>query len=180
LISQNLPEAYNMTLLADLVCKDPKKVWFSSCEVRRLRDIKQLLQLADHLEEIKDNFKDASLRAALAQGSAEMEFALRKLEHMKKSTECMCSLYLVDDLFNPVEEARLGNIRMNSTVQGSSKGIEHYECECALCGTKYLVEENEFGHTWWAWRLVRNGVADRARAPYVLHAPIQQIGLHQI
>lgn len=143
-----------MTLLANLLSADPKKNSAAYRSVRKLHDLKQLSQLAEHRDEIRAHARTLALDTSQSEDAATLEFVLHKLEHVKKSQECLCALYLIDDLFDPADEARHGNVRILDTVRAGS-AIDYYECQCTHCGTRYQVEENEYYRTWWAWRLTR-------------------------
>jgi len=163
-----------MTLLADLISKDPLRVWSASCAIRKMRDPKQLAALAEHTTAIQESARDLLARNAGHASASQLEFALRKLAHVSKSKECLCSLYLVDDLFNPKDEAQQGHIRITDSLRGNDNEIELYKCQCAHCGTRFQVEENNYYHTWWAWRHVRktsSTTAMKPRAPTA--APVQ-------
>jgi hypothetical protein len=118
-----------------------------------LRDIEELKYLATHLEEIKEKTKGVPLGGAVRSNSTHLDFAIRKLEFVEVSNECLCRLYLLDDLYNPDREQKAGNIRISGEVLIDGKWIDYYECECTLCGQRFRVEEREYHYTWWAWRL---------------------------
>ncbi|WP_018609874.1 hypothetical protein [Uliginosibacterium gangwonense] len=145
-----------MPLLNDLTSKNAQRTWIASNAVRHLRDKGELAALAQELDHIRECIDHIEFNDGFRGYFMDIEFALHKLEHVRRSHECICSLYLTDDLFNPVEEARQGNIDILKTVLLDGKWVDHYECRCVLCGAQYSVEENEYDHRWWAWRLLRN------------------------
>ena len=115
--------------------------------------MEELKYLASHLEEIKRKSEGVSLGGALRPNSTHLDFAIRKLEFINTSKECLCGLYPLDDLYDPNKEHKAGNIRITGVVRIEGKWVDHYECECALCGRRFRVEEREYHYTWWAWRL---------------------------
>ena len=142
-----------MSLLEDITSNDAHRIWSSSCAIRNLRDIEELNTLASHLEEIKQKTKGVSLGGALRANSTHLDFAIRKLEFIKTSNECLCRLYLLDDLYDPSREHEAGNIRITAIYRIESKWVDYYECECVLCGQRFRAEEREYHYTWWTWRL---------------------------
>src|SRR5687768_447474 len=106
-----------MSLLEDITSKDPYRIWSSSGAIRELRDIEELKYLASHLEEIKQKTAGVFLGGALRSNSTHLDFAIRKLEFVKTSQECLCRLYLLDDLYDPDRELKAGNIRITGVVR---------------------------------------------------------------
>lgn len=143
-----------MGLLDDITSNDPGRIWSSSCAIRVLRDAEELRHLASRLDEIKRETKGIALGGALRPNSTHLDFAIRKLEFISSSKDCLCMLYLLDDLFDPKKEEKAGNIRITGTTCIDGKWVDHYSCECVLCGKGFQVEEREYHYTWWAWRLV--------------------------
>jgi len=144
-----------MSLLEDITSRDPRRIWSSSCAIRTLRDREELAGLANQIDTIRECTKDVPLGGAMRSNSTHLDFAIKKLEFVKSSTDCLCSLYLLDDLYNPVAEAQQGNIRITGTILlGPPPGrlVDYYDCECALCKVAYRVEEREYHYTWWSWR----------------------------
>ena len=142
-----------MSLLDDITSKDPHRIWSSSCAIRVLRDMDELKYLAAHIEEIKQKTEGVPLGGALLSNSTHLDFAIRKLEFVKSSDECLCRLYLLDDLYDPNREHKDGNIRITGVVRIEDKWVDYYECECLLCGQRFRAEEREYHYPWWAWRL---------------------------
>lgn len=159
-----------MTLLANLLSADLAKTCSAYRSVRSLHDLRQLRQLAEHLDEIRDHAHTLPEIATQSESLAARDFVLHKLEHVRNTQQCLCALYLVDDLFSPAEEARQGHIRILDTVQ-TGEIVEHYECQCTRCGARYQVEENEYYRTWWAWRVSPNKQSARAPLSYAATAP---------
>lgn len=155
-----------MNLLDDLTSQNAQRAWAASNTIRHLRDANTLQTLANQLDTIRKSISRIEFDDGFRGYFMDIEFALHKLEHVHRSDACMCSLYLTDDLFNPVEEARQGNIQILKTVILDGKWVEYYECRCAECGAFFRVEENEYDHRWWAWRLLRD-----ANTNQYLHAP---------
>ena len=142
-----------MSLLEDITSGDPHRIWSSSGAIRLLRDMDELKDLAGHIEEIKQKTEGVPLGGILRSNSTHLAFALRKLEFVKSSSECLCRLYLMDDLYDPNREQEAGNIRITGEVRIENKWVDYYECECVLCGQSLRAEEREYHYTWWAWRL---------------------------
>ena len=142
-----------MKLLEDITSKDPHRIWLSSGAIRELRNIEELRYLASHLEEIKEKTKGISLGGMVRSNSTHLDFAIRKLEFIATSNECLCRLYLLDDLYDPERESKAENVRITRVVQPEGTWVDYYECECTLCGQRFRVEEREYHYTWWAWRL---------------------------
>jgi hypothetical protein len=144
-----------MSLLEDITSRDPRRIWTSSCAIRTLRDREELALLADQIDNIRESTNNIPLGGAMRSNSTHLDFAIKKLEFIKSSTNCLCCLYLLDDMYNPVQEEQQGNIRiLGTTLIGPPPGryIDYYECECTICNAKYRVEEREYHYTWWSWR----------------------------
>jgi hypothetical protein len=140
-----------MDLLADLLSRDATRVWSASCAIRTLRDSEELRRLSQHLDHIRQSTSTVQLGGALRPNSSHLKFALSKLVFVAKSEECLCQLYAADNLFDPNREGQDGNVRILSQVLVENNYVDHYMCECVLCGAKYRVEEREYHYTWWAW-----------------------------
>lgn len=112
----------------------------------------ELKHLASHLPDIRRQTDGIALGGALRPNASHLEFALRKLEIVRLSEECLCSLYYLDDLFDPTREEKAGNIRITAVARIDGKWVDYYECTCTLCGKRFRVEEREYHYTWWAWR----------------------------
>ncbi|MEN9396530.1 MAG: hypothetical protein RLZ81_1060 [Pseudomonadota bacterium] len=168
--SQVHAEAHNMTLLAKLLSTDLARISSACHGVRGLHDMRQLRTLAEHLDEIRQHAHAVAALTAEHERLPALDFVLHKLEHVRKSSQCLCALYLVDDLFSPVDEARQGNIRILDTVR-TGEVLDHYACQCTHCGARYEVEENEYYRTWWAWRVTPT-------RPLARPAPSQAIAVH--
>ena len=143
-----------MSLYEDITSKDAQRIWSSSCAIRTLRDPEQLRFLANHLDEIRSSVKGVELGGALRSNSTHFEFAIRKLELFKSSTECLCGLYPMDDLFDPNKEQEANNIDITDVIRIDGKWVDYYECRCNLCGQRFKVEEREYHYAWRAWKRV--------------------------
>ena len=143
-----------MNILEDLTSKDAHRIWSGACAVRQLRDHAELMRLASHLDEIRDSTRNVALGGALRPNSSHLAFAIRKLQFVLGSTECLCTLYTMDDLYNPDTEQQSGYIRILGTTFIDGTWIDYYDCECVACGARYRVEEREYHYTWWAWKRV--------------------------
>ncbi|MFT3745989.1 MAG: hypothetical protein QM785_17095 [Pyrinomonadaceae bacterium] len=141
-----------MSLLDDLISKDPKRIWEASCAIRTLRDPEQLATLSRSLNLIRSSTKGVYLGGMTRPNSSHLDFAIRKLEFAASSDDCLCTLYLMDDLYDPKGEEREGNILITETVNADGGWIDHYICECSLCDGRFRVEEREYHYTWWSWK----------------------------
>jgi hypothetical protein len=142
-----------MSVFEDITSKDPHRIWLSSGAIRESRDMEELKYLASHLEEIKEKTKGVDLGGMVRLNSTHVDFAIRKLEWITTSTECLCRLYLLDDMYDPERESKSENIRITRVAQPEGTWVDYYECKCTLCGQRFRVEEREYHYTWWAWRL---------------------------
>ncbi len=140
-----------MTIFEDLVSKNTKRILAGASAIRTLRDRAELMNLASHLAEIRKSTRNISLGGALRPNSSHLDFAIRKLEFIRDSHECLCALYEMDDLYDPQTEQKSGHIRILGTTLLDGKWIDFYECECMECGVRYRVEEREYHYTWWKW-----------------------------
>jgi len=141
-----------MGLLEDLTSRDPKRIREASCAVRKLRDRSELAHLVQDLDRIKKLTKGVKLGGMLRPNSSHLDFAIRKLELAGSSEDCFCSLYPLDDMFDPTGEEKDGNIKIIATVLAEGNWVDHYDCVCSLCGARFRVEEREYHYTWWSWQ----------------------------
>ncbi len=135
-----------MDLLADLLSGDPTRIWSASCAIRTLRDRAELQRLSDHADSIERATRDVPLGGMVRSNSTHLQFALSKLAFVAASSECLCTLYEKDDLFDPYKEEEAGNVRI------VSKDLYDCVCVCNLCGAQYQVEEQEYHYLWWRWK----------------------------
>lgn len=140
-----------MSLLEDITSKDPQRIWASACAIRTLRDPQTLALLVAHLDEIKQSTNGVPLGGALRPNASHLAFAIRKLEFVKNQSGCLCSLYTLDDLYDPAKEEQAGNIRILASTSDKETWSSVYECQCCLCQARYHVEQGEYHYTWWAW-----------------------------
>jgi len=143
-----------MSILDDILSKDPHRIWAASGAIRHLRDKQELSVLIARLDDIKLATRDVALGGALRPNSSHLDFAIRKLEFLKRSGECLCALYPMDDLYNPADEAKAGYVEIEATVLDDAKWVDYYVCRCMLCDRHYRVEEREYHYGWWKWSLM--------------------------
>lgn len=141
-----------MSIFEDLTSKDSTRIWSGACAIRKLRDKQELSDLAERIEEIREATNDVPLGGALRPNSSHLDFAIKKLEHVRFSPECLCSLYMMDDLFDPNSEAKDGNVQIIGTTLIDEKWVDFYTCRCTSCDARFRVEEREYHYSWWAWK----------------------------
>lgn len=141
-----------MRLLDDLTSRDPKRIWEAACAIRKLRDHGELTALAAALDQIKSSTKGVDLGGMLRPNSSHLNFAIRKLEFVRDRSDCLCELYMQDDMYDPEKEAAEGNVGLTESVVSDDGWVEYYACGCALCGAKFRVEPREYHYTWWEWQ----------------------------
>ena len=143
-----------MSILSDLTSKDADRIYSGACEVRLLRNREELKMLVEHLSVIRKLTSNIPLGGALYPNIAHLKFAIKKLEFVKYSKDCLCMLYSEDQFYNPEVEQNIGNIRILATKRIEDKWVDLYECECLECGANYRVTEGEYHYTWWAWKRI--------------------------
>ena len=143
-------DGFMSRLLDKLTSGDPHQIWESACAIATLRDASELNILCAHLPDIERATRGIELGGMLYPNREHLSFALRKLPYYKAGAGCLCHLYPERLMFNPVAEEEAGNIRILETTRSSDYNAM-YRCECALCGTQFLVEEGEYHYTWWQW-----------------------------
>lgn len=141
-----------MSMLSKLTSKDPHQIWSASCEIAECDDIGVLKAVSNHLEMIKTATKGIQLGGGLCPNSYHLEFALKKLEHVRCNSGCLCSLYPANMFYSPVKEQDSGRITIDITAEVDGKWVDYYMCHCNHCYLKYKVEEREGHFMWWTWK----------------------------
>ena len=137
------------SLLADLLSRDPLRVWSSTCAVIHLDDPAALSELARQLPQIERGTADLDLGGALFPNSEHVRQALRVLR-AQRDKRCPCSVYPGYLFYDPEKAAQTGRISILS--QTPPDWNMTYRCRCAVCGTLYDVEQGESHFTWWQWQ----------------------------
>ena len=142
------------TLLEDFTSGDPHRIWAASGAVAKLRDTRELDRLAQSITEIQRKTAGVKLGGMLIPNAEHLRFALRKLTYHRDRCGCLCRLYPEYLFFDPAKEAAAGNVHIEDTTYVEGKWVDFYVCACALCGTRYQVEERESHYVWWGWKLL--------------------------
>jgi hypothetical protein len=143
-----------MNILEKLTSKDSHQIWSASCDIAKCTDIDELKALSDHLDSIMESTKGINLGGGFCPNSYHLEFALKKLEYVKRSAGCLCSLYPEYMFYSPVKEQDSGCITIDKAVEIDGKWNDYYLCHCNQCLSKFKVKEREGHFTWWAWQKV--------------------------
>lgn len=144
-----------MSIINKITSKDPHQIWEACGDIAQLTDLNELNILASHLEEIKKSTKKIDLGGTFCPNSYHLDFAIKKLEHVKNNQGCLCSLYQDNMFFNPRKEEEKGNILIDKKVEIEGKWIDYYLCHCMKCNDKFKVEEREGHYTWWSWKKIQ-------------------------
>ncbi|MES2676657.1 MAG: hypothetical protein V4660_20640 [Pseudomonadota bacterium] len=143
-----------MNILEKLKSKDVTQILSACSEVAKCRDLDELKMLSPHVNEIKKATKSISLGGALCPNSYHLDFAIKKLEHVKKDLGCLCALYPENMFYNPVTEQQMALIAIDEVVKIDNKWIDYYLCRCAACNSEFKVEERDGHYTWWSWKRI--------------------------
>ncbi|MDV6374531.1 hypothetical protein [Deinococcus arenicola] len=141
------------TLLADLLSRDPQRIWSSACAVIRLHGGPALDELAAHLPKIERETAGVALGGALFPNSEHLQQALGVLR-VRRDGVCSCRLYPIYLMYDPEKEVQAGRVQM-LYADGPSNWNMNYRCRCFRCGTDYDVEQGESHYAWWQWRAVQ-------------------------
>ncbi|MGI2172639.1 hypothetical protein [Shewanella ulleungensis] len=141
-----------MNTLNDLLSKDPQRIWSASSSLKDIRDMSYLKELSAKTDEIERATKGIDLGGKLNPNSYHLEFALKKLNHVKNDLGCLCALYPDNMFFNPEKENDNNQVKITDTVTTDDKWVDYYLCECTHCHSKFKVEEREGHFTWWSWK----------------------------
>lgn len=144
------PDAVDL-LLADLLSRDPQRVWASACAVIKLHDPLALTELMCHLPEIERRTADLELGGGLFPNNDHLEQALRVLR-AHRDGDCPCTVYPGYPFYSPETEAQAGRVSILSHTPPDWNMT--YQCRCSACGTNYEVEQGEYHYTWWQWKPV--------------------------
>jgi hypothetical protein len=136
------------TLLEDLLSGDPRRVYGATWETIRSRDPEQLDALLPHVARIRKATDVLDLGGMLRSNHANLAHALDKLENYRNGT-CWCENYAGMDQYGPEKEQACGQVRILSTSEPGWSMT--YECECAVCGRVFDVEQGDHHITWWKW-----------------------------
>ena len=143
-----------MNLLQDFLSREATRIWAASCEVASSRDAAQLDELAAQSGAIARATSGVELGGALFPNAEHLRFALEKLEFWRDRRGCLCRLYPEYLFFDPHQEQKSGHVSIASETVNREQWTTSYHCECALCQTRYAVEEAESHYTWWQWQIL--------------------------
>lgn len=138
--------------LDDLLSSESHRIWQASWEVIRTRDTVLLENLRAALPTIRRATADVELGGMIRPNRDALDHALRKIRDYR-SWRCWCDDYPRLLAFDPAREEERGH----ATVLGRdpSGWPATYECECAVCGRRFSVEEGEHHALWWRWTAQR-------------------------
>jgi len=143
-----------MTTLDDLISQDLTRIRSACAVIMESRDRAFLKDLSESLKQIKKATKGLNLGGALCPNSYHVDFAIKKLEFVRKYDDCLCALYSENMFFNPTDEQEENRLKINETVHIESKWVDYYLCECTQCQSTFKVEEREGHYMWWSWKIV--------------------------
>ncbi|WP_405374506.1 MULTISPECIES: hypothetical protein [unclassified Microbacterium] len=137
------------TLLEDFLSGETSRVLHATWQVLGSRDPALVDPLVPHIARIRAATENLDLGGMLRPNSANVRYALEKLEHRGQGL-CWCQDYPGPDHRDPTREEKDGHVRILST---SAPGWSMtYECECTVCGRIYAVEQGDYHVMWWRWR----------------------------
>jgi len=134
--------------LDDLLSRDPHRIWRASWDVINLRDRALLETLRTALPRIRQATADIELGGMIQPNRAALTHALGKVQNYRK-WQCWCDDYPKLLAYDPAKEEERGHARVLS--RNDSGWPVTYECECAVCGRQFSVEEGEYHALWWKW-----------------------------
>ncbi|RYF40827.1 MAG: hypothetical protein EOO38_21420 [Cytophagaceae bacterium] len=125
-----------------LTSGDAHRIWESACAIATLREEGNLDLLCAHLSDIEKTTRGIELGGMLFPNREHLNFALRKLRYSNSNAVCLCHLSLERLMFNLAWEEETGNVRiLETTGSPEYNPMYQYQCQCALCGPQFLVEE---------------------------------------
>ncbi|MDQ1832984.1 hypothetical protein [Massilia scottii] len=139
-------------ILADILSRDPIRVWSASGAIIHLWDRAALDMFAAHLADIQRATSGLALGGAVFPNAEHLKFALRKLAYHRDTAQCLCALYPDYLMYNPQKEQKAGNVRIDAVTPAEGGWGEDIDCTCCRCGTRFKVEERESHYTWWGWK----------------------------
>ncbi len=137
------------TLLEDFLSGETDRVLHATWQVLGSRDPELVDPLVPHVARIRKATEKLDLGGLIRPNSANVEFALAKLEH-RANRSCWCEDYPGPEHRDPHKEEEAGNIRILSTSEPGWSMT--YECKCTICGRIYDVEQGDYHVMWWRWR----------------------------
>lgn len=135
--------------LGDLMSADPHRIWQASWDVIATRDTALLEGLRAALPAIVEATEGVELGGMIRPNRDALAHALGKVRRYRR-WRCWCDDYPRLLAYDPSREEERGHVRVLG--QDRSAWPATYECECAVCGRRFDVEEGEHHALWWRWR----------------------------
>jgi hypothetical protein len=137
--------------LPALLSKDSDRIWRTCGAIRRSWDRAALCALAGESARIEAATKGVDLGGMLRPNALQLSFALRKLS-LAGTDACFCSLYRLDDLFDPTQEAEAGHVALSDAVVDMVNQEAHWTCTCRACGARFRATEvMGYHYPWYRW-----------------------------
>jgi hypothetical protein len=139
-------------VLGDLLSSDPQRIRRASWEVIGRRDTALLEILRVELPAIRRATADVELGGMIRPNRDALLGALAEVQGYR-GWRCWCDDYPRLLAYDPSREEERGHMRI--LRQDRSGWPATFECECAVCGRRFGVEEGEHHALWWRWRAQR-------------------------
>lgn len=144
----------NREILADLLSKDSKKIWWASGEViSECQNPDRIMPLVPFRDRIARETREVSMGGAVAPNRRFVDLVLKILDFYGKGRNCPCGIYPMagsDSTFRPSTEKSRGNIEILERVE-SGGFPDYYVVQCTRCGQKFRVKEGMYHFVWWQW-----------------------------
>lgn len=143
------------TLLEQLTSKDSQRIWEAACTINKLWDKTVLLELAQHLADIKKQTHAIALGGFFLSNAYHLEHALERLEYVGNNPEaCLCYFYPKNLFYQPEKEAEAGHIHIDSCEDFPEVWGSHWQVHCQHCGQQFKIHDGESHYRWWQWERV--------------------------
>ncbi|MAS92208.1 MAG: hypothetical protein CMO55_03335 [Verrucomicrobiales bacterium] len=128
------------SILQAFESKDPQAIHQATGAILRSRDRDWLHQLLPHVPRMREIVDKVDLGGAFLSNNASAKHALNWIENAEAGA-CQCTLYGTTSQWMPENEARNGNVEIESTEIDRKACETRYRVRCLECGTHYRVLE---------------------------------------
>lgn len=139
-------------IYSKLMSADKSEVCSGSHDVIRTREKDVLNELSSNLDNIIYSTNKKIRRGTNLQVNP-LDHAIEKLALYLRADSCLCSTYTCKGYsqYDPEREAANQHVAITNKELHESGWGHIWNCQCNVCGAKYIVEYREYHYPWWLW-----------------------------